>query len=52
VLFEFPEQTDICTLHDFGSQDGVDYVVMEYLEGETLAQRLKRGPLATEQVLE
>ncbi len=28
----------ICTLYDVGSQDGVDFLVMEYLEGETLAQ--------------
>jgi serine/threonine protein kinase len=41
----------ICVLHDVGSQEGVDFLVMEYLEGERLAERLKRGPLATEQVL-
>ena len=41
----------ICTLYDIGQQDGVDYLVMEYLEGETLAARLTRGPLPTDQVL-
>ncbi len=41
----------ICALYDVGNQDGVEYLVMEYLEGETLADRLGRGPLPTEQVL-
>ena len=41
----------ICTLHDIGSQDGVDYLVMECVEGETLARRLEKGPLPLEQVL-
>ena len=41
----------ICTLHDVGQQDGIDYLVMEYLEGETLAARLAKGPLQTDQVL-
>ena len=42
----------ICTLHDIGQQDGIDFLVMEYLEGETLAQRLKKGSLPLEQVLQ
>ena len=42
---------NICTLYDVGHQDGIDYLVMEFLEGETLADRLMRGPLPLEQVL-
>ena len=42
---------NICVLHDIGHQDGVDYIVMECLEGEALSQRLERGPLPLEQTL-
>jgi eukaryotic-like serine/threonine-protein kinase len=41
----------ICTLYDFGQQDSVEFLVMEYLEGETLERRLQRGPLPIAQVL-
>jgi len=41
----------ICVLYDVGSQDDVDYLVMECVEGETLAKRLEKGPLPLEQVL-
>src|SRR5713101_994685 len=41
----------ICALYDVGNQDGIEYLVMEFLEGETLADRLLKGPLPTEQTL-
>jgi eukaryotic-like serine/threonine-protein kinase len=41
----------ICVLYDVGSQDGVDYLVMECVEGETLSKRLEKGALPLEQVL-
>ena len=41
----------ICGLYDVGSQDGTEFLVMEFLEGETLAHRLNKGPLSTEQML-
>ena len=42
----------ICTLHDIGQQDGTDFLVMEYLDGETLAARLARGKLPLDQALQ
>ena len=36
---------NICAVYDVGTQDGVAYLVMEYIEGESLAQRVRRGPV-------
>src|SRR5271163_4061936 len=41
----------ICQLYDIGSQDGTDYLVMEFLEGETLAERLRKGAMPLAEVL-
>ena len=45
------QHANICVLHDIGQQDGVDYLVMEYLEGETLSARLARKPLTPDEAL-
>ena len=45
------QHPNVCTLYDVGSQDGVDYLVMEYLHGETVESRLKKGPLPIPEVL-
>jgi eukaryotic-like serine/threonine-protein kinase len=42
---------NVCPLFDVGHQDGIDFLVMEYLEGETLAARLQRGALPADHVL-
>ncbi len=42
---------NICQLYDVGHQDGIDYLVMEFLEGETLAARISRGAVLTDQLL-
>jgi eukaryotic-like serine/threonine-protein kinase len=41
----------ICVLHDVGNEGPIDYLVMEFLQGESLAERLRKGPLPSEQVL-
>ena len=41
----------ICVLHDVENQDGIDYLVMEYVDGTTLAKRLEKGPPPLEQAL-
>src|SRR5215467_687510 len=42
----------ICHLYDIGEQDGSSYLVMEYLEGESLADRLRKGAVPLKQALE
>ena len=42
---------NICTLHDIGNHQGIDYLVMEFLEGETLGQRLQKGPMGIDDIL-
>src|SRR5437763_2333190 len=42
---------NICTVYDVGHENGVDFLVMEYLEGEMLADRLSKGPLPLEQIV-
>jgi serine/threonine-protein kinase len=42
---------NICTLHDVGDDRGISYLVMEHLEGETLADRLARGPLTVDEAI-
>jgi serine/threonine protein kinase len=51
TLFASLNHPHICTLYDTGRQDAIDFLVMEYLEGETLATRLMKGPLPLDQVL-
>src|SRR6188508_2449770 len=45
------QHAHICTLFDVGAQDGTDYLVMELLDGESLADRLDRGPLPVDEVI-
>ncbi len=45
------QHPNICVLHDVGREGAIEYLVMEFLEGESLADRLRKGPLATEELL-
>ena len=45
------QHPNICVLHDIGSENGTDFLVMEFLEGESLNEKLKRGPLPAEELL-
>jgi TolB-like protein/predicted Ser/Thr protein kinase len=45
------QHQNVCTLYDIGSDGGTDYLVMEYLEGETLEDRLRKGPLPVDEML-
>jgi serine/threonine protein kinase len=42
---------NICILYDIGEEGGVSYLVMEYIEGETLSDRVKRGPIQVDEIL-
>ena len=46
------DHPNICTVYDVGEHDGAPYLVMEYLEGETLERRLERGPLPLESLVD
>ena len=46
-----PNHPHICQLFDVGQQDGTDFLVMEFLDGESLADRLRRGPLPFSELL-
>ncbi len=43
---------NICTLYDVGKEDGIDYLVMEFIEGETLSNKIKQGPIPMKEFLE
>ena len=43
---------NICTLHDIGNERGTAYLVMEYVQGETLETRLQKGPLQLKEALD
>jgi eukaryotic-like serine/threonine-protein kinase len=45
------QHPNICVLFDIGSENGTDFLVMEFLEGESLSEKLKRGPLPNDELL-
>jgi serine/threonine protein kinase len=46
------DHPNICTVHDFGEHEGQPFIVMQYLEGETVKERIARKPLKTDELLE
>jgi serine/threonine protein kinase/formylglycine-generating enzyme required for sulfatase activity/predicted esterase len=45
------EHTHICTIHEIGEENGLSFIVMQYFEGETLSERIKRSPLKPQEAL-
>src|SRR5271155_580386 len=45
------QHSNICVVHDIGTQEGVDFMVMEYVAGETLAKLIPPGGMATDQAI-
>src|SRR3990167_5938059 len=50
-VIEYFHHPNICALYDVGHDAGIDFLVMQYLEGETLAARLFSGPLPIDEAL-
>ena len=51
MLFSSLNHPHICTLYDIGSENGINFMVMEHIEGDTLADRLKKGALPLDEAL-
>src|SRR5579864_3113448 len=46
------QHANICSVFDVGEDGGVDYLILEYLEGETLEKRLERGPMPVSEAVQ